>query len=107
MTRYAMVIRLRPEYEEAYRAAHAAVPVEVLHTITECNIRNYSIFLRDSVLFGYFEYTGSDFSVDMARMAADPATQKWWSIMDPMQEPFPDRAPGDWWTRLAEVFHTD
>jgi L-rhamnose mutarotase len=106
MTRYGMVIRLRPEYEEAYRAAHTAVPAEVLHTISECNIRNYSIFLRDSVLFGYFEYIGSDFSADMAKMAADPATQKWWSIMNPMQEPFPNRSPGDWWARMDEVFHT-
>ncbi len=107
MKRYGSVIRLRPEHEEAYRKAHAAVPAEVLRTIYECNIRNYSIYLRNSVLFGYFEYIGSDFAADMAKMAADPATQKWWAVMGPMQEPFPDRASGEWWATMDEVFHVD
>lgn len=107
MKRYGMVIRLRPEHEETYRLAHSAVPPDVLHTIRECNIENYSIFLRNSVLFGYFEYRGSDFSADMARMAEDPATQRWWRVMEPMQEPYPDRAPGEWWTSMDEVFHVD
>jgi L-rhamnose mutarotase len=105
--RYAMVIRLRPEHEEAYIKAHAAVPSEVLRTIRDCNIRNYSIFLRNSVLFGYFEYIGSDFSADMAKMAADPATQQWWAVMEPMQDPYPDRSPGNWWASMDEVFHVD
>ncbi len=107
MKRYGMVIRLRSEHEEAYRVAHSAVPQDVLHTIRECNIENYSIFLRSSVLFGYFEYVGSDFSADMAKMAADPATQRWWAIMNPMQEPFPDRPAGEWWSQMDEVFHLD
>jgi hypothetical protein len=24
-----------------------------------------------------------------------------------MQDPFPDRAPGDWWLTIPEIFHTD
>ncbi|MBT9330843.1 L-rhamnose mutarotase [Acidipila sp. 4G-K13] len=102
-----MVIRLRPEHEEAYRVSHAAVPEGVLRTIHACNIRNYSIFLRNSVLYGYFEYIGSDYAADMAKMAADPATQDWWAIMEPMQEPYPDRDHGTWWALMDEVFHTD
>jgi L-rhamnose mutarotase len=42
--------------------------------IRKCNIRNYSIFFKDDQLFGYFEYHGTDFGADMARMAADPKT---------------------------------
>jgi L-rhamnose mutarotase len=107
MTRYGMVIGLKPEQEEAYRAAHKAPPPEVLRMIRECNIENYSIYLRNAVLFSYFEYVGSDFSADMAKMAADPATQRWWAIVGPMQEPFPDRAPGEHWSVMDEVFHAD
>jgi L-rhamnose mutarotase len=107
MKRYGMVIQVKPEHEEAYRIAHAAVPPDVLRMIRECNIRNYSIYLRNSVLYSYFEYTGSDFSADMAKMAADPATQLWWSRVAPMQEPLPDRAPGEWWANMEEVFHLD
>jgi L-rhamnose mutarotase len=43
----------------------------------------------------------------MAKMAADPKTQGWWSIMMPMQEPIPNRAGGEWWASMEEVFHTD
>ena len=107
MKRYGMVIQVKQEHEEAYRIAHAAVPPDVLRMIRECNIRNYSIYLRNSVLYSYFEYTGSDFSADMAKMAADPATQLWWSRVAPMQEPLPDRAPGEWWANMEEVFHLD
>ena len=36
-----------------------------------------------------------------------PKTQEWWKITDPMQTPLPNRAPGEWWMSLQEVFHTD
>ncbi len=107
MKRYGMTIRLRPEAEVEYKQYHRSVWPEVLDTITRCNIRNYTIFLQNSVLFGYFEYIGQDFAADMARMAADPKTQEWWAIMNPMQNPFPDRKEGDWWTTMEEVFHSD
>jgi L-rhamnose mutarotase len=102
-----MVIGVKPEFEEAYRAAHRAVPPEVLRVIGDCNIRNYSIFLRDTILYSYFEYVGNDFSGDMAKMAADPATKEWWGRVGPMQEPIPDRAPDEWWAAMDEVFHVD
>jgi L-rhamnose mutarotase len=107
LKRYGMVIGVKPEHEEAYREAHRAVPSEVLRMIHDCNMRNYSIFLRNSVLYSYFEYVGTDFDADMAKMAADPATQEWWKRVGPMQEPILDRAPGEWWAAMEEVFHVD
>jgi L-rhamnose mutarotase len=79
----------------------------VLATIRACNIRNYSIYHKDGFLFAYYEYLGNDHDADMARMAADPKTREWWSIMMPMQEPLATRAEGEWWARMEEVFHTD
>jgi L-rhamnose mutarotase len=79
----------------------------VLRTIANCNIRNYSIFLRQGILFAYFEYHGADYSADMQKMAACPETQRWWSIMDPMQAPMADATPGEKWSVLREVFHFD
>ena len=107
MQRYGTTIRLRPEAESEYKRYHEAVWPEVLRIISECNIRNYSIYLRDGILFAYFEYVGKDFAADTSRMAADPKTQEWWAIMSPMQEPFPDRKTGEWWTTMEEVFHAD
>ena len=43
-------------------------------------------------LFSYFEYVGDDFAADMANMAADPTTQKWWAVCKPCQEPLANRA---------------
>ena len=67
----ASTLHLRPEAETAYTKYHQAVWPEVLQRITECNIRNYSILLRDGILFIYFEYDGEDYALDMAKMAAD------------------------------------
>jgi L-rhamnose mutarotase len=107
MQRYGMVIALKPEAEQEYRRRHAAVWPEVLETIRQCNIRNYSIYLKDSVLYSYFEYHGADFDADMAKMGADPATQRWWALMEPMQQPLATRKPGEWWAAMEEVFHLD
>lgn len=107
MKRYGCVLRVKPEAEAKYKAYHARVWPEVLETIRKCNIRNYSIFLKDGYLFAYYEYTGSDYNADMARMAADPKTQEWWAIMIPMQDPLPTRKEGEWWAEMEEVFHTD
>jgi L-rhamnose mutarotase len=110
--RHGMVIGLKPDKVATYKELHAAAWPGVLKKIKECNIRNYSIYLKEVdkgsfLLFSYFEYTGNDFAADMARMAADPLTQKWWKETDPCQEPVPLRGGKEWWSRMAEVFHAD
>ena len=107
MTRYGQVIRVKADRLEEYKQHHAAVWPAILAMIRQCNIRNYSIFHKDGLLFGYFEYVGDDFEADMAQMAADPETRKWWDIMMPMQQPLEARADGEWWANMEEVFHTD
>ena len=60
MQRFGLMIQLKPGSEESYKRYHAAVWPQVLSMIHECNIRNYSIYLKDGILFSYFEYHGSD-----------------------------------------------
>lgn len=110
--RYGSVIGLRAEKVEAYKKLHAAVWPAVLKMVSECNIKNYSIYLRklddgNHYLFSYFEYTGSDFDADMRKMAVDPTTQKWWALCKPCQRPLKDRKQGEWWASAQEVFHMD
>ena len=107
MKRYGMVIKVRPEKLDEYRRLHAAVWSAVLQRIHDCNIRNYSIYHKDGFLFSYFEYVGQDFRGDMEKMAADPATKKWWNLTDPCQEPLDTRADGEWWANMEEVFHCE
>ena len=107
MKRYGSLIRVRPEQFEEYKRLHAHVWPEVLQRIETCNIRNYSVYHKDGFLFSYFEYVGEDYEDDMAKMAADPTTQKWWDLCKPCQEPLATRAEGEWWADMEEVFHTD
>ncbi len=107
MNRHGSVIRVRPERLEEYRRLHAAVWPGVLRMIRECNIRNYTIYYHDGLLFSTFEYVGNDYEADMAKMAADPETQRWWAVCKPCQEPLPTRAEGEWWAEMEAVFHTD
>lgn len=110
--RYGMVLGLRPDKVEYYKKLHAAVWPGVLKMIKACKIRNYSIYLhrfsaKEYYLFSYFEYTGKDFEADMKKMAADPTTQEWWSHCQPCQRPLRNRAKGEWWANMEEVFHMD
>jgi L-rhamnose mutarotase len=107
MRRYGQRIRLRPDGIEAYEALHAAPWPAVLDQIRRSNIRSYTIYRDGLELFASFEYVGDDFAADMAAMAADPETQRWWQLTDALQEPLPDREPGAWWKTMVEVFHAD
>lgn len=109
MQRMGMVIGLDPAQSDEYRRLHAAVWPDVLKQISLSNIRNYSIFWNEAeaLLFGYWEYHGTDFEGDMKAMAADPKTQEWWSLCGPMQKPLESRKDGEHWSMMREVFHMD
>ncbi|GAC1328657.1 MAG: L-rhamnose mutarotase [Chloroflexota bacterium] len=105
MQRYGQVLGINSAGIEEYERLHAAVWPEVLTMIHKCNIRNYSIFRYDTLLFAYFEYVGNDYEADMAKMAADPKTQEWWSLNRPLQKQVD--SSDEWWTTIREIFHTD
>jgi len=108
--RHFWVTGLDPEKAEYYEALHADPWPSVTKTIRQCNIQNMSIHKREIdgklYLFLYLEYVGDDFDADMAKMAADPETQRWWKETDPCQLPLPDAfANGGQWSETEDVFH--
>jgi len=110
--RYGSVVGVKPGRVERYEELHAAAWPDVLAIIKRSHIQNYSIYLRKLAderyyLFSYFEYTGDDFAGDMARIAAEPATQRWWAECVPCFELLPDRALDEIWSPMKEVFHLD
>ncbi len=105
--RYGSVIALRPEHADYYKKLHANPWPEVLKTIKDCHIENYSIYLFNNMLFSYFEYTGDDYDADMQKMASDPITQEWWKECKPCQLPLKERKESEWWADMDEVFHLD
>jgi L-rhamnose mutarotase len=104
-----MLIGIRPERIDEYKQLHAAVWPQVIEQIKRCNISNYTIYLREpeNILFSHFEYHGQDFEADMAAMARDPETQRWWTLCSPCQAPLESRAQGEHWALMREVFHMD
>ena len=107
MMRFGQVIKIKPDGLEAYKKWHANPMPGVNEMIKECNLQNYSIFVRGDYLFAYMEYVGNDYEADMAKMAADPETQRWWDVCMPCQRPLDTRAEGEWWAAMEEVFHLD
>jgi L-rhamnose mutarotase len=107
MKRYGMVIKVGPGKLEQYKRLHAKAWPGVLRMIKECSIRNYSIYHKDDMIFSYFEYVGDDFEADMAKMAADETTQRWWDVCKPCLQPLETRAEGEFWANMEEVFHCD
>lgn len=105
--RMGMVIAVKPEKIADYKRLHADVWPEVLEMIRACNIRNYTIFLREpeNLLFSYWEYAGQDFEADMSRMAEHEPTRRWWQLTDPCQTPLASCVEGEKWAGMEEVFH--
>jgi len=106
--RYGMVIGLRSQYIDSYTLLHKYSWPEVLDAIDRGNIGNYSIYLHPIgeyyFLFSCFEYSGNNFSEDMALIDNDPSTIAWIKFTDQVcQIPIPTRAEGEWWAVMDEI----
>ena len=105
--RIGMVIGIKPDQISAYEALHAASNPGVRDLLTKYHMHNFSIFIHPLddgkyYLFGYYEYTGTDYKADMAKLSAEPRNQKWLSTTDPLQIPL------SWeksWAKMQEVYH--
>ena len=106
MKRVGMVIGIDPNRINEYKKLHKNVWGDILQSLSDANISNYSIFLKEpeNLLFSYFEYMGSDLKKDMAIMADMKITKKWWALCMPCQKPLETRKEDEWWSQMQEVF---
>ena len=107
MKRYGSIIGLHPEKVAEYKKLHEKIPDVIAQLIYDCNIRNYSIYFKNNLLFAYFEYVGTDYKADMEKMAQNADNQKWWDLCMPCQLPVETRNEGEWWAEMEEVWHQD
>jgi L-rhamnose mutarotase len=107
MVRFGQLGKLKKDKIEEYIELHAATWPGVLKTITECNLQNYSIFIEDDVVFGYYEYTGSDYEADMAKMAADPLNKEWWGHTRPCFTKYHADKPEAFYTDMQQIFYLE
>ena len=64
MIRKGMVRAIKPECIKDYKQTHSDVWPEILERITNCKIKNYSVFSQGDRLFSFFEYYGENFEED-------------------------------------------
>ncbi len=106
--RFGALIGLKSEFEQKYRELHANVWPSVLNRIERSNIRNYSIYTTEifgqKYLFSYFEYVGNNLEEDIAALALDEDTQRWWKETDDCQIKLPNALPDEKWHSMEQVF---
>jgi L-rhamnose mutarotase len=104
--RVGMVIKIRPENLESYKALHADTVSGVRDLLTKYNLRNFSIFLTqledgNYYEFGYYEYWGSDFETDMEMLNNEPRNKAWLELCDPMQVPIDSEVS---WKEMERIY---
>ena len=105
--RIGMVIGIKTDQISAYEALHAASNPGVRDLLEKYHMHNFSIYMRQLdegkyYVFGYYEYTGTDYKADMEKLGAEPRNQKWLSVTGPMQVPLPGEQS---WAMMKEVYH--
>jgi|TARA_B110000444_G_scaffold139895_1_gene131337 L-rhamnose mutarotase len=103
--RYAMGVRLKDEKKEFYLKNHQNVWPEVLSELKKIKVKNYSIFLKEDLMFGYLEYDGDNFDLDMAEMSKIDIVDKWTKLMIDCFNPFPNNEDNSSWVMMDEIFY--
>lgn len=107
--RVGMVIKIKSEYIDEYKALHADSNAGVRDLLVEANMRNFSIFLHqfddgNYYEFGYYEYTGDDFEADMAVLAIEDRNIEWLKVCNPMQIPLEGY---EGWAEMEQVYYNE
>lgn len=105
--RVGMVIGIKPDKITAYEALHAASNSGVRDLLAKYHMHNFSIYIHrlddgKFYLFGYYEYTGTNYKADMDKLAMEPRNQQWLSVTDAMQIPASGKKS---WAVMNEVYH--
>lgn len=93
---------LKPDKVQDYVELHARPWPELISLIQGCNVHNYSISIRGTELYTYYEYTGEDYEADMAIMDASPLMQEWWKYSKPC---FLYHEQSVYYDDLTEIFY--
>lgn len=104
--RIGMVIGIKADQISAYEQLHAASNPGVRDLLQKYHMHNFSIYMHQLddgkyYLFGYYEYTGTDYKADMEKLAAEPRNQKWLSVTGSMQVPLPGEQS---WAMMKQVY---
>ncbi|MDZ7638427.1 MAG: L-rhamnose mutarotase [Bryobacterales bacterium] len=105
MPRYAFRLRVKQEAIERYELEHTRVWPELLATLKEVGISDYSIFRRGQELILVLRV--EDFEAAWSQLEQDPVNKRWQAFMAPFFEPLEAREPGERFPMFYEVFHLE
>ena len=107
MIRKGMVRAIKTECIKDYKKTHVDVWPEILERITNCKIKNYSVFAQEGRLFSYFEYHGQNFEEDTKIMRDNSKFQEWEKVHEHMFIPLGNKTKDEGWIELEEVFRKE
>ena len=85
MQRACFLLRVKKDRLEEYLRAHEPVGPEMLETLRDAGIRNYSMFFRqDGLLVGYLE--SEDVKASLKKVGETEANRRWQEHMGPYFE---------------------
>ena len=104
MQKIAFVMQLKHNHEAEYEKRHDEIWPELVQTLKQAGVSDYSIFLEKSSykLFAVLKRC-EDHSMDS--LPLDPIVRKWWAFMADIMETDADNKPVD--ESLDLVFHMD
>jgi L-rhamnose mutarotase len=104
MQKIAFVMQLKPGHEAEYEKRHDEIWPDLVETLKQSGVSDYSIFLEKSSnkLFAVLK-RHDDHRMDS--LPLDPVVQKWWGYMSDIMETDADNKPVD--ELLDLVFHMD
>jgi L-rhamnose mutarotase len=108
MKRYAQTLNIKddPETIARYVEHHRAVWPEVERGLRDIGIERMLIWRLGRRLFMLMETVDRfDPERDFARYTdSDPRIREWQSLMESLQEPVAEAAPGEWWAQMELVY---
>jgi L-rhamnose mutarotase len=105
MRRYAYRLRIRADAIEEYELEHTRVWPEMLASLKNAGISNYSIFRRGQELFLYLQV--DDFERAWDKLSCDPVNQRWQKFMSRFFESMADAGPAESFNMMKEVFYME
>lgn len=104
MKRFTLHSDFKPEKVDDYVRLHTQPWPELMQLLESCHIHHYSISIRGTEVFTYYEYTGSDYAADMERMDDSAVMQRWWQYSKPC---FLHHDKAHYYDELKEVFYKE
>jgi L-rhamnose mutarotase len=105
--RFGFAYGVRPDGRDEYLRLHREVWPGVEAALREHGIRNFSIFVIEHTLFGYYEFVGDDYEAAMARIDSDPTSRRWAELTHPLQLRFGGGEDDPLWREMELAWHMD